>query len=67
MTPAARHARIARLRRRVARHERRRDELVREARVEGLFVLLLAERLAWLEAQQDACERGGPGAVAGGR
>jgi hypothetical protein len=50
--PAARDVRIARLRRRVWRHARRRDELEAQARVEGLFVVLLRERLAALEAQE---------------
>jgi len=54
--PAARARQIARLRRRLARHERRCAELALGARVEAFYALLMRGRLAALEAEQRACE-----------
>jgi hypothetical protein len=53
--PAARRAQIARLRRRLARHERRCEELWTQARLEAFYANLMRDRLAGLEAEERAC------------
>jgi hypothetical protein len=52
--PAARRLQIARLRRRLARCERRCRELTIQAQVEAFYAHLMRERLAGLEAQEQA-------------
>jgi hypothetical protein len=60
--PAARRLQIARLRRRLARHEARCAELQTLARVEAFYAGLMRDRLAGLEAEDRACRfEQGPG------
>jgi hypothetical protein len=53
--PAARRLQIARLRHRLARCERRCQELTIQAQVEAFYARLMRERLAGLEAEDRAC------------
>lgn len=62
--PTARARQIARLRRRLARCERRCQELTIQAQVEAFYARLMRDRLAGLEAEEEGqafeeVERGG--------